>query len=53
MTPFWTIKPLQTALTLWFVMTFAFVVLRTSGDPVVTRVGADALPARIEQIRRN
>ncbi|PZX14875.1 peptide/nickel transport system permease protein [Palleronia aestuarii] len=52
MTRFWTIKFLRTILTLWFVVTFAFVVLRTSGDPVVALIGADALPAEIEQFRR-
>ena len=52
MARFWTIKFIRTILTLWFVVTFAFVVLRTSGDPVVALIGADALPAEIEQFRR-
>ncbi|MGV8938611.1 MAG: ABC transporter permease [Allorhizobium sp.] len=52
MTRFWLIKLLRTVLTLWFVVTFTFVVLRTSGDPVVSLVGADALPAEIEQFRQ-
>lgn len=52
MTRFWLIKLARTLLTLWFVVTFTFVVLRTSGDPVVALVGADALPAEIEQFRR-
>lgn len=52
MTRFWLIKLVRTVLTLWFVVTFTFVVLRTSGDPVVALVGADALPAEIEQFRR-
>lgn len=51
MTRFWLIKLARTVLTLWFVVTFAFVVLRTSGDPVVSLVGADALPDEIEQFR--
>ncbi len=52
MTRFWLIKLARTLLTLWLVMTFTFVVLRTSGDPVVALVGADALPEEIEQFRR-
>lgn len=51
MTRFWSLKILRTALTLWFVITFTFVVLRTSGDPVVALVGADATPQEIEQFR--
>ncbi|MBB3945271.1 peptide/nickel transport system permease protein [Rhizobium skierniewicense] len=51
MTRFWLLKILRTALTLWFVVTFTFVVLRTSGDPVVALVGADATPVEIEQFR--
>lgn len=51
MTRFWLLKILRTALTLWFVVTFTFVVLRTSGDPVVALVGADAAPEEIEQFR--
>lgn len=31
MTRFWLIKLLRTIITLWFVVTFAFIVLRTSG----------------------
>lgn len=49
---FWLIRLARTALTLWLVVTFTFVVLRTSGDPVVALIGADALPAEIEQFRR-
>src|SRR5690606_28727623 len=52
MTRFWLIKLLRTVLTLWFVVTFTFVVLRTSGDPVVALLGGDAQPAEIEQFRR-
>lgn len=51
MTRFWLIRILRTVLTLWFVVTFTFVVLRTSGDPVVALLGADAMPAEIEQFR--
>lgn len=51
MTRFWLLKILRTALTLWFVVTFTFIVLRTSGDPVVALVGADATPDEIEQFR--
>ncbi|WP_425961393.1 ABC transporter permease [Rhizobium nepotum] len=51
MTRFWLLKILRTALTLWFVVTFTFVVLRTSGDPVVALVGVDATPEEIEQFR--
>lgn len=51
MARFWLIKLLRTALTLWFVVTFTFVVLRTSGDPVVALLGGDAQPAEIEQFR--
>ncbi len=51
MTRFWSLKILRTVLTLWFVITFTFVVLRTSGDPVVALVGADATPQEIEQFR--
>ncbi|MES5047481.1 ABC transporter permease [Rhizobium nepotum] len=51
MTRFWLLKILRTALTLWFVVTFTFVVLRTSGDPVVALVGVDATPEEVEQFR--
>lgn len=51
MTRFWLLKTLRTVLTLWFVVTFTFVVLRTSGDPVVALVGADATTEEIEQFR--
>jgi len=52
MTRFWLIKIIRTALTLWFVVTFTFIVLRTSGDPVVALLGADAMPYEIEQYRQ-
>ncbi|MFD1882878.1 ABC transporter permease [Paracoccus pacificus] len=52
MARFWLIKLLRTALTLWLVVTFAFIVLRTSGDPVVALLGPDAMPDEVEQFRR-
>lgn len=48
---FWLIKFLRTVLTLWFVVTFTFIVLRTSGDPVTALLGGDAMPDEIEQFR--
>lgn len=51
MAKFWFVKSIRTILTLWFVVTFAFIVLRTSGDPVIAILGGDALPAEIEQFR--
>lgn len=51
MARFWTIKLLRTLVTLWFVVTFAFIVLRTSGDPVVALLGADAMPDEVEYFR--
>ena len=52
MTRFWLIKFMRTALTLWLVVTFTFIVLRTSGDPVVALLGGDAMPDEIEQFRQ-
>ncbi len=52
MARFWLIKFTRTVLTLWFVVTFAFIVLRTSGDPVVSLLGADAMPDEIEHFRQ-
>lgn len=52
MTRFWLIKLLRTIFTLWFVVSFTFIVLRTSGDPVVALLGGDAMPDEIEQFRR-
>lgn len=46
---FWSIKAARTILTLWFVVTFAFVVLRLSGDPVQALLGPDATPDEIAQ----
>lgn len=51
MTRFWLIKLFRTVLTLWLVVTFTFIVLRTSGDPVVALLGADAMPDEVEQFR--
>lgn len=48
---FWLGKALRTLITLWVVVTFAFIVLRTSGDPVVALLSPDALPAEVEQFR--
>jgi peptide/nickel transport system permease protein len=48
---FWSIKLARTVLTLWLVVTFAFLVLRTSGDPVVALLGAEAMPDEIAQFR--
>lgn len=48
---FWLGKAIRTLITLWIVVTFTFVVLRTSGDPVVALLGPDALPAEVEQFR--
>ncbi|WP_045392542.1 ABC transporter permease [Falsirhodobacter sp. alg1] len=52
MSRFWLIKIFRTLLTLWLVVTFTFIVLRTSGDPVVALLGADAMPDEIEQFRQ-
>ncbi|WP_246747109.1 ABC transporter permease [Nitratireductor aquibiodomus] len=49
---FWLKRLLRTLITLWAVVTFTFVVLRTSGDPVVALLSPDALPAEIEQFRQ-
>jgi len=46
------LKVARTALTLWLVVTFVFVVLRTSGDPIVTLLPPDAEPEVIEYYRR-
>jgi peptide/nickel transport system permease protein len=51
MARFWLLKIARTVLTLWFVVTFTFVVLRTSGDPVVALLGADATPDEVMQFR--
>lgn len=52
MARFWTVKLIRTLLTIWFVVTFTFVVLRVSGDPVVALLGADATPEEVEQFRQ-
>ena len=51
MARFWLLKLGRTLLTLWFVVTFTFVVLRTSGDPVQTLLGPDATLEEIDQFR--
>lgn len=48
---FWLGKAIRTLITLWIVVSFAFIVLRTSGDPVVALLGPDALPNEVEQFR--
>jgi peptide/nickel transport system permease protein len=50
-TRFWLSRLLRTLATLCFVVTFAFVVLRTTGDPAVALLSPDALPAEVEQFR--
>lgn len=49
MARFWFVKALRTVLTLWFVVTFAFLVLRLSGDPVQSLLGPDATNEEIAQ----
>lgn len=51
MTRFWLMKAARTLITLWFVVTFAFVVLRTSGDPVQSLLGPDATVEEVAQFR--
>ena len=51
MARFWAMRALRTLLTLIFVVTFAFVVLRTSGDPVQSLLGPDATNEEIAQFR--
>ena len=51
MVRFWSVKAARTLLTLWFVVTFAFIVLRVSGDPVQSLLGPDATVAEIAQFR--
>ena len=51
MARFWAMRALRTLLTLIFVVTFAFVVLRTSGDPVQSLLGPDATNDEIAQFR--
>lgn len=41
----------RSLLTLWLVVTVAFVVLRTSGDPTVSMLGPDAPPEAIQAFR--
>lgn len=51
MVRFWSVKAARTLLTLWFVVTFAFIVLRVSGDPVQSLLGPDATIEEIAQFR--
>lgn len=51
MARFWGIKIGRTLLTLWLVVTFTFVVQRTSGDPVQSLLGPDATLEEIAQYR--
>ena len=51
MVRFWLVKSMRTFLTLLFVVTFTFVVLRTSGDPVQSLLGPDASNEEIAQFR--
>ncbi|MFE0755494.1 ABC transporter permease [Inquilinus sp. NPDC058860] len=51
MVRFWSVKAARTLLTLWFVVTFAFIVLRVSGDPVQSLLGPDATNEEIAQFR--
>ena len=51
MARFWAARALRTLLTLIFVVTFAFTVLRTSGDPVQSLLGPDATNEEIAQFR--
>jgi peptide/nickel transport system permease protein len=49
---FWITRAARTLLTLWFVVTFTFIVLRTSGDPVQALLGPDATNEEIAQFRQ-
>jgi len=51
MARFWLVKSMRTLVTLLFVVTFTFVVLRTSGDPVQSLLGPDATNEEIAQFR--
>lgn len=43
----------RSILTLWLVVTVAFVVLRTSGDPTMAMLGPDAPPEALAAFRKN
>ena len=45
-------RVLRAALTILFVMTFAFVVLRLSGDPALLIMSVDAPPEAIKAFRQ-
>lgn len=46
-------KLLRALLTLWIVVTLAFVVLRASGDPAMVILGPEATPATLEVFRHD
>lgn len=46
-------KCLRALVTLWIVVTLTFVVLRTSGDPAMTILGAEATPEMILNFQRD
>ncbi|KAB0266803.1 ABC transporter permease [Microvirga brassicacearum] len=48
---FWLVKGVRTLITLIFVVTFAFVILRLAGDPVQSMLGPDATVEEMEQFR--
>ena len=50
---FATSRLLRAGLTILFVMTFAFVVLRLSGDPALLIMSVDAPPEAIEAFRKS
>lgn len=45
-------KILRALLTLWLLVTFTFIALRLTGDPVLTMLGPNASPEGIESLRR-
>ena len=53
MLPFFAARLLRAGLTILFVMTFAFVVLRLSGDPALLIMSVDAPPEAIKAFRQS
>jgi peptide/nickel transport system permease protein len=49
---FWTLKLSRSILTLWFVVTAVFIVLRVSGDPVQSLLPPDSTPEEIAYFRQ-
>jgi peptide/nickel transport system permease protein len=49
---FWTLKLSRSLLTLWFVVTAVFIVLRVSGDPVQSLLPPDSTPEEIAYFRQ-